>query len=192
MKYLFIVALLCLYFVSFGQKMYKINSVNWTYAKPENYTFRVDNFVETIKIGEQYIEKNGRGATNSTDDVILFSIAKSDSSDLNIALASYKGNQNIKAFTLKGYVNKLVEVFKKSYDDNGSKSEITAKALSIDQHDFYLVEANITQKARNFSYGVIYFVAEIDEKEFTIAVIYDNEIDKQLMVESISKSVFKN
>lgn len=87
---------------SFSQKNYRIENCIWEFKQPTNYIVRIDNFEQAIKAGKEYLEKD-EIMSNSLDDKILFSIAKSENSPINMIISNYQGNENIKNFTLKGY-----------------------------------------------------------------------------------------
>ena len=152
---------LLLSIISFGQKTYRIGNVFWEYKKPITYKTKVDNFSSTIKTGDSVIKKNNNLQKQSNDDVILFSVAKNDSIDLNIILGNYKGNSNIARFTLKGYVDKLVEFMKSNYEQLKSDAQITTKETLIDNVKFYIIESKVYHKEKNFTYWTRMYIAEV-------------------------------
>src|SRR6185295_13765769 len=87
MRTVILSALLLQTIISFGQKTYTINKAIWTFTKPGNYKIRVDNFSSSINKGDSFIRQNTPLSEQFNDDHILFSIAKTDSSDINIILA---------------------------------------------------------------------------------------------------------
>lgn len=176
--------------ISFGQKTYRIGNVFWEYKKPTTYKTKVDNFSSTIKTGDSVIKKNNNLQKQTNDDVILFSVAKNDSVDLNIIFGSYKGNSNIARFTLKGYVDKLVEFMKSNYEQLKSDAQITTKETLINNVKFYIIQSKVYHKEKNFTYWTRMYIAEVSGKELNITVTYDNEIDRNLIETSIISSKF--
>ena len=176
--------------ISFGQKTYNVNKAIWTFTKPENYKTRVDNFSSSMKKGDSIIKQNVTLSKQSNDDNILFSIAKSDSSDINIIMADYKNNSNIKKFTLKGYISKLVEFMKYNYEKIGSNATIKTRDVIIDKVKFSVIETKIYHKDKNFTYWTTMYITELSNKEFSISVTYDNAKDKKIIEQSILKSKF--
>ncbi|MBR9847480.1 MAG: hypothetical protein GYB35_15865 [Algicola sp.] len=193
MKNILLILLLAFTFQSFGQNNYRIEKSIWNYTKPSEYISRVDNFEKDIKTGEDYVKKQNDGTTLSTDDKILVSVAKSDSIQMNLVLASYKNNGNIERFTLKGYAEKLGEYFKVNPKEDNPKNIVTVKVsqLTIDETKFYLISKTVNYTGQNYSYTSDYYVTEIQGKEFSIAAVYDNETDKQKIEKSILESTFE-
>lgn len=193
MKNILLILTLAFSLQSLGQNNYRIEKCIWNYTKPVEYISRVDNFEKDIKTGQDYIKKQNDGTTHSTGDKILFSIAKTDSLQMNIAFASYKDNGNIKRLTLKGYAEKLGEYFKVNPKNNDPniKVNVSVSELTIDKRKFYLISKTTNYTEKNYSYTSDYYVSEIEGKEFSIAVIYDNETDKNKIEKSILESTFK-
>lgn len=193
MKNIFLILILAISLQSFGQSNYRIEKCIWNYTKPSGYISRVDNFEKTIKTGQDYIEKQNDGTTNSTDDKILFSIAKTDSLQINAVLASYKNNGNIERFSLKGYAEKLGEYLKVNPKNVDPKIIVSVKVseLEIDQKKFYLIRKTTNYTEQDYSYTSDYYVSEIEGKEFSIVAIYDNETDRKKIEKSILESTFK-
>ena len=175
---------------TFGQKIYKISNTKWTFAKPDNYKTRIDNFSSSMKKGDSIIKQNVTLAKQNNDDIILVSVAKSDSSDINIIMADYKSNSNIKTFTMKGYILKLVEFLKYNYEKMGSNATISTKEVLIDKVRFSVIETKIYHKEKHFTYWTSMYITELSNKEFSISATYDNEKDKNIIGESILKSKF--
>ena len=141
MKNLVLILLLAISYQLLGQKNYRIEKCLWNYTQPTSYVSKVDNFENEIKTGQEYIKNQEDGTTFSNDDTILFSIAKSDTTQVNIALASYRNNGNIQRFTLKGYAEKLGEYFKVNPKNDNPKVLVSVEVseITIDKKKFYLV-----------------------------------------------------
>lgn len=193
MKNILLTLFLIISLQTFAQKTYYIEKCIWNYTQPSEYIFKVDNFEKERKTGEDYIKKQENGTTLSTDDKILFSLAKTESSQVNVILASYKDNENIEKYTLKGYAEMLGEYFKANPKDNNSNNIITVEVseLIIDERKFFLISKKTELTEQNYSYTSNYFVAEIEGKEFSIVAIYDNEQDKKKIEKSILESTFE-
>ena len=176
--------------VIFSQKKIKIDKTTWTYTIPKGFEISNLGLENNIQRGENYIKKIPNHKSSS-DDVILLSLTKNDSSDINRVFASYTSNANIKKFTLDLYAKKLEQFFKKNIKNDTLKSKIT---VTLTQHHindilFYCItkKTTINKKYRFYSQ---FYVTEIDNKEFSIVAIFDNEIDKSLIINSILNSEF--
>jgi len=190
MRTLIILTFLLQSVISIGQKNYQIEKVFWSYTKPQNYKIRVDNFSSAIRAGDSLINKNNKLEKQASTDNILFAFSKNDSIDINIIMADYKSNSNIVKYTLKGYIDKLVDFMKSNFAKMGSDAKISTKEVFIDKIKFYVLESKIVHKEKNYTYWTEMYITELSKKELTIAVAYDNEKDKKILVESISRSRF--
>ena len=173
------------------EKTYKIDTANWSYKLPEGYKVRTDQFSEALKRGQKEIETKGQGATASNSDVILISAAKGDSSDINVILASYKGNQMILNFGLAGYKDKLIEYLKYSFETNHSNFKIEEDKILIDSVLFYTIENKMYDPRGDYVYSSMIFIGEVSNKEVSFSLTFDNQRDKDLLVNSLVNSKFK-
>ncbi|MGJ8731874.1 MAG: hypothetical protein ACSHW4_01980 [Cellulophaga sp.] len=194
MRNFLLILLLAISLQSFGQKNYRIKKCIWSITPPAAYSARVDNFEKIVKAGETYIKKQKNDSvTLSTDDTVLFSLAKTDSVQMNIVLASYKNNESIEQYTLKGYAEILGEYLETHPKDNSPKNTVNVlvRELVIDKMKFYLIRKTTNYTVEKYSYTSDYYVAEIEGKEFSITAIYDNEFDKQKIEKAVLESTFK-
>ena len=116
------------------RKNYQIAKTVWKYAAPTGYDIVVDNFVETIEAGSEYLEKD---STNTIihNDVILLSLIKTKGVTMNILMASYKpNNNNIARFTLEGYAKRMKGFFENGLtkDDSNIVVEVLIEKLIIE------------------------------------------------------------
>ena len=192
MRFGLLLAVLLISIVSFGQKTYKVGKISWEFKKPANYKTRIDNFSSTAKKGDSVLKKNYNLEKQSNGEEILFSLAKSDSAVLNIIIGSYSDNSNIAKFTLKGYVDKLVEFMKLNYEQLQSEAHITTKEAFINNVKFYVIENRIYHKDKKLTYWTKMYIAEVSGKELNITVTYDNEVDKKSIETSIMTSKFRS
>jgi len=169
---------------------YKIGTTTWQYQLPKEFKIRQDQFSNAIETGQEFIEKEGQGAYATKDDAIVISAAKSDSSDLNSLLVSYKNNKMINQFGLEGYRNKLIEFFKHSFETNGSKFKTESSEVLIDSNKFYSIENKMFDNDDNYVYSSMMFIGEISEKEVSFSLTFDNESDRELLVNSLINSKF--
>ena len=123
---------------------FKINSSTWLYTAPVNYISKIDNFEKERKKGEKYLKNEEKEVTFSTDDVILLSLQKKDSST-NVIFVTYKNNFNIKNHTLNGYAQILKEILirngKNEYPNN--ESSVTVDEILIDKIKFNVIRQTI-------------------------------------------------
>jgi hypothetical protein len=179
-------------FISAGQNIYRIGNVFWEYDKPASYKTRIDNFSSSISAGDSAITKNNNLQKQSADDIILFSFAKQDSSDMNAVLASYQSNSNILKFGLKGYIDKLEEFIIYNYEQLKTDAHINRKETVINNMKFYIIESRVYNKDKDFTYWTKIYIAEISGKELNITITYDNENNRKLIEASIMSSKFHN
>ena len=193
MKRFFVIIIILFSHYLIGQKNYKINSSTWLYTAPINYISKIDNFEKERKKGEKYLKKEEKEVTFSTDDVILLSLQKKDSST-NVIFVTYKNNFNIKNHTLNGYAQILKEILirngKNEYPNN--ESSVTVDEILIDKIKFNVIRQTIFFNDENYIGTKDFYIAEIDEKEFMIVVANVNEEDRKNVKNSILNSTFKN
>ena len=193
MKRFFVIIIILFSHYLIGQKNYKINSSTWLYTAPINYISKIDNFEKERKKGEKYLKKEEKEVTFSTDDVILLSLQKKDSST-NVIFVTYKNNFNIKNHTLNGYAQILKEILirngKNEYPNN--ESSVTVDEILIDKIKFNVIRQTIFFNDENYIGTKDFYISEIDEKEFMIVVANVNEEDRKNVKNSILKSTFKN
>ena len=193
MKRFFVIIIILFSHYLIGQKNYKINSSTWLYTAPINYISKIDNFEKERKKGEKYLKKEEKEVTFSTDDVILLSLQKKDSST-NVIFVTYKNNFNIKNHTLNGYAQILKEILirngKNEYPNN--ESSVTVDEILIDKIKFNVIRQTIFFNDENYIGTKDFYIAEIDEKEFMIVVANVNEEDRKNVKNSILNSNFKN
>ncbi|UPT71177.1 MAG: hypothetical protein M0D53_01835 [Flavobacterium sp. JAD_PAG50586_2] len=172
----------------FAQKIYKIETISWSYEKPKNYFYKTDNFSKIVKTGEKLLEDDKRLNLNPEED-ILFSIAKEKDSNFNIIMSSYLSNKNIKTYGMDEYINKLVKLVKEKYKDLETPINITKEKIQIDGKVFYVIK-NIVSNPKK-KYTTCMYIGEIANKELQITSVIDNIIDEKLITESILNSKFK-
>lgn len=193
MKRFFVIIIILFSHYLIGQKNYKINSSTWLYTAPINYISKIDNFEKERKKGEKYLKKEEKEVTFSTDDVILLSLQKKDSST-NVIFVTYKNNFNIKNHTLNGYAQILKEILirngKNEYPNN--ESSVTVDKILIDKIKFNVIRQTIFFNDENYIGTKDFYISEIDEKEFMIVVANVNEEDRKNVKNSILNSTFKN
>jgi hypothetical protein len=97
----------------------------------------------------------------------------------------------IKKFGLGGYHNKLIELFKHSFETNGSNFKLASGEVLIDSKKFYTIESEMFDNENNYLYSSMLFIGEISEKEVSFALIFDNKIDKDLITKSLINSKFR-
>ena len=169
---------------------YLIGTTTWQYLLPKEFKIREDQFSKTIETGQQHIESKGSGATASKEDVIVISAARSDSSDINALLVSYKNNNMIEQFGLKGFRNKMVEFVEFSFEQTESNFKTEKGEVVIDSKQFYTIENTMYDNENNYLYSSLLFLGEISKKQVSFTLIFDNQQDKELLVNSLINSKF--
>lgn len=189
MKKIYIILFFLSSIIGFSQNNYRIQNRIWTFEKPKNFVIKVDNFIDLVKTGEDFLEKDER-LNLKVEETILLSIAQKDTTSNNLLIASFSNNNNIKRFSLSGYVDKMVEVFKEKYKELESEVNITKKELQISGVKFYVIENTINHKTKNYTYKTKMYIAEIENTEFNISCVIDNEVDENNMTKAIVESKF--
>ena len=193
MKRFFVIIIILFSHYLIGQKNYKINYSTQIYTEQINYISKRYNFEKERKKGEKYLKKEEKEVTFSTDDVILLSLQKKDSST-NVIFVTYKNNFNIKNHTLNGYAQILKEILirngKNEYPNN--ESSVTVDEILIDKIKFNVIRQTIFFNDENYIGTKDFYISEIDEKEFMIVVANVNEEDRKNVKNSILNSTFKN
>jgi len=175
------------------RKNYQIEKTIWKFEIPNGFKVKVDNFKEVVGVGNEYLEKD---TTNNVtyDDVVLLSLAKSLDKNMNMLRVSYKqNNDNITLLTLKGYAEKMKEVFENgpNKDDSNIVEKVTIEELIIDNIIFYNVKKNNEYLEEKYSYTSEFIVAEIDNREFGFVIITDNDEDRKRLMNSVLESEFE-
>ena len=165
--------------------------MEWTIQKPADFKSRIDNFSYSVENGNKFINKNFDLGKQSGDDTVLFAIAKNDSVDINIMLASYKNNSNILKYSLRGYVFLLNDFFKEGYKKQGTAVELNIDSVKISGIKFYLIK-NTIHVNKNYAYSTCMYISGISNKEFSVTVTYDNDIDRNKIQNAILNSKFMN
>ena len=192
MKQLVFFLLILISTIGFGQNNYKINKHTWSYSKPSDYIVRIDNFEKTRETGENYLKENPDVKLDN-DEVVLFSLAKSDSIQINIIQASYSNNDNIKKLTPKVYSEQLADFFRQNPKETNPKNLVSVKVdeVYINDFKFFAIEKNVDYTEHDYLFTSIYYFTEIDNKEFTIVALFDNEKDRKKIINSILNSTLK-
>ena len=188
-KYLIVLFILSITF-GFSQNSYRIQNKIWKFEKPKNFVIKVDNFVDLVKTGEDFLKKDKKFNLN-VEETILISIVQKDTTSNNLLVANYSNNNNIKKFGLNGYVDKMVEFFKEKYKELGSEITITKNEIQISSVKFFVIENTINHKAQNYKYKTRMYFAEIENTEFNISCVTDNEIDEKNILTAIMNSEIK-
>lgn len=189
-KFIFILILFLSNFLS-AQKSYKINTVSWIFKAPKNYVAKADNFEKEVKAGEEYLKKEENIDTFSTDDVVLLTLEKEDSSP-NVIMVSYKNNSSIQDQTLNGYADIVKEMLLRNanHDYPDAENKVINEEITIDKITFNVVRQNSFFKEKNYLATKYFYIAEIDNKEFMIVVVNTNEEDRKNAVKSVLDSKF--
>ena len=167
-------------------------STTWIYDIPDGFIVTNYGLDKAVESAEDYLEKSSE-PQSSNDDVMLLSLVRKDSSDINRVLVSYKSNSNIRNSSLREYAIKLGAFFEESAVDDTVQSETSVGVAEkyIDDILFYCITKKTTFLKNKYTYSSQYYVAEIDDKEFSIVAIFDNEKDRFNIVSSIIHSKFK-
>ena len=162
---------------SIETKTYTIGNKKLEIIPPLEYKVRQDQFSKILKDGQEAIEESGKGATASSNDSILLSIAKSDTSNLNMMLISHRPNHMIKKFGLKGFFEKENEFINYQFDSQGIKYNLTTNESVISNHIFYEMELKRYDTSGKYIYSSISYKGEIDNREVSFVIIADNPKD---------------
>ena len=84
----------------------------------------------------------------------------------------------------------LVETYKKGYNTDEFSADVQMERKKINDHVFYLIRSFILHKESNYQYVSDVYLTEINGKEFSVILTYDNDEDKMLLEESFFNSYF--
>ncbi len=161
-------------YLSFGQEVYQLDSIDWVYQKPEGFEYNKN-------------EQNNYLFANNE----LFSISKNDDLNFGALEAAYSSDQNLKNLTPEVYVYVLKDNFEKSFNTDKFKANVSVATQFIDNRKFYLVRNFVTEADSGMSFYVDFYFIDIAEKELNITIVYNNDEDKIALEQSFFNSKFK-
>lgn len=97
----------------------------------------------------------------------------------------------IKQFGLEGYRYKIVKLFQSFFKKKEWNFKTEKGAIVIDSNQFCTIELKRFDGENNYLYSSLIFIGEISEKEVSCLLIFDNQQDKDLLVNSLVKLKFK-
>lgn len=153
----------------FSQEIFQLGDSQWHYLIPEGYS-----------------------ATDTEgDENVLITIWKNQINDLNTLSASFVQNDNMNKLTPEVYAFFLKDTYEKALNNGELNAEVELSKLSIDERMFYSIECSILHPVYNYRYVLKYLFTSINDKEFSVQIIYDNDEDKNLLEQSLLNSKLK-
>ena len=174
MKFTFCIVLSLWFCTLLGQQTFHLDQNIWEYEVP------VDFQIESLKID----------SLNVSNSKQLISISKNPLEAVNKLSVTYGESENMKKLTTEIYVFSLVDLYKKAYNNKEFKAKVEMERKKIANHIFYLIRSTITHIESEYVYVSDYYIAELNQKEFSVSITYDNDEDKFLLEESLLNSKF--
>ena len=174
------------------RKNYEIEKTIWKYEIPKDFKIKIDNFKEIVDLGNEYFKKDTINKV-ANDDVVLLSIVKSLNKNMNMLSVSYRPNDNITQFTIKGYAEKMKELFENTPNKNDPNiiEKVIIEKLNIDGKEFYNLKKITEYIKEKYTYTSEFIVTEIDKREFSFVLITDNLNIRAELMNSLINSEFE-
>ena len=158
----------------FGQQTFQLDQSIWQYDVPLDFQ----------------LESKKNDSLNFSNSKQLISVYKNPSESVNKLLVTYGESENMKKLTTEIYVFSLVDLYKKAYNNTEFKAKVEMERKKISDRVFYLIRSTITHLESEYVYVSDYYISELNEKEFSVSITYDNDDDKFLLEQSFLNSRF--
>ena len=84
----------------------------------------------------------------------------------------------------------MVEFVEFSFEQTESNFKTEKGEVVIDSKQFYTIENTMYDNENNYLYSSLLFLGEISKKQVSFTLIFDNQQDKELLVNSLINSKF--
>lgn len=163
-----------LFYSLFGQQTFHLDQSIWHYDVPFEFQ------IESKEIDSLYVSNSKQ----------LISVFKNPSEAVNKLSVTYGESENMKKLTTEIYVFSLVDFYKKAYNNTEFMAKVEMERKKISNHVFYLIRSTITHLESEYTYVSDTYISELNEKEFSVNITYDNDDDKFLLEQSFLNSRF--
>jgi|26BtaG_2_1085354.scaffolds.fasta_scaffold00011_94 hypothetical protein len=154
-------------------------------------TFQLDQKIWQFDVPFDFqMETYENDSLNLSNSNQLISVYKNPSDAVNKISVTYGENQNMKKLTTEIYVFSLVDLYKKAYNNTEFMAKVEMERKKISNHVFYLIRSTITHLESEYIYVSDTYTSELNEKEFSVNITYDNDDDKFLLEQSFLNSRF--
>lgn len=173
MRNIFTVLVLVLGSFSFGQEVYQLDSISWTFQKPDGFEYK-DSGQDGFSAGYE-----------------LFAIERNDDLYFGSMEVTYSGDNNLKSLTPEVYVYVLQDGFEKAFNNEKFKAQVNVAKQYIDGRNFYLIRSFVTEIESEMNFYMDYYFTDVSDREFGITIIYNNDVDKAVLEQSFFNSKFR-
>ena len=157
-----------------SQQTFQLDQNIWQFDVPFEFQ------IESKEIDSLYVSNSKQ----------LISVFKNPSEAVNKLSVTYGESENMKKLTTEIYVFSLVDFYKKAYNNKEFKAKVEMERKKIFDHVFYLIRSTITHLESEYVYVSDNYISELNEKEFSVNITYDNDDDKFLLEQSFLNSRF--
>lgn len=177
MKYVFCLVLMLITNGLSAQITFELSeNLTWEYSPPVGYV-----------IDSEENESENMIAKNVNE---LISVYKDVNEQVNKLSVVYGENYDLNQMATEVYVMTLVDYFRKSYNDEHFQAEVDMSLKVIANKVFYIIRSEIRHLESNYKYISDLYIARLNDNEFSVNIVYDNDEDKFLLEESFYDSRF--
>ncbi len=159
---------------SFGQEEFQINNTTWQFELPENF-FRED-IIENSDIDGKLTH--------------ILELVTPDSPDMNFMSVTTYPNFNYKLMSADVYANSVLKSLKNDFLTDNLEAEMYLDRTEIDGISFYVIHSDVRDPFLEERYMASVYLAEIDDKELNITILYDNDEDGFALENALFNSKF--
>lgn len=177
MKKVFCLVFVLLTHFLLGQYNFELSEdMRWQYAAPIGYAVESDEDESDNMIAKSVNE--------------LISVYKDINEQVNKLSVIYGENFDLNKMATEVYVMTLVDHYKKSYNDGVFKADVDMSIKVVANKVFYLIRSEIRHLESNYKYISDLYIARLNDNEFSVNIVYDNDEDKFLLEDSFFDSKF--
>lgn len=173
-KTLFVLTFFFSCFQVFGQEEFSINTTIWKFELPENFVR--NDVVESSEF--------------EGDSAFFLEISKPDSPEMNFMNVTTYSNFNIKSMTAGVYANSLLNSMKNNFRKENLEADVYLDKLEIDGISFFVIHSDVKNPYDEDRFMASVYVAEIDDREFNLMILYDNDEDGFALENALFNSKF--
>lgn len=120
----------------------------------------------------------------------LIGVYKDINEQVNKLSVVFGENYDLNRMSTEVYVMTLVDFFKKSYNDDDFQAIVDMSLKVVANKVFYMIRSEIRHLESGYKYISDLYIARLNNKEFSINIVYDNDEDKFLLEDSFYDSKF--
>lgn len=161
-------------FQTFSQEKFEINSTLWEFELPENFVR--NDVVESSEF--------------EGDSAFFLEVSKPNSPEMNIMSVTTYSNFNLKSMTAGVYANSLLNSMKNNFRNENLQADVYLDKLKIDGISFFVIHSDVLDPHNEERFMASVYIAEIDDREFNLMILYDNDEDGFALENTLLNSKF--